>query len=61
MLGVIFGLVSALMFKSFRLLTINPLVETVVIFCIAYIAYGISEAIEDSGIITMLTCGILMG
>jgi NhaP-type Na+/H+ or K+/H+ antiporter len=48
------------MFKNMRFLTVSAVKETAVIFCIAYISYCVGEAAEMSGIICLLTSGVLM-
>ena len=58
--GVVFGLFSSYILKSFRVFSKNPVSESVMIFCIAYLSYVTSEAAEYSGIITLLSCGIVM-
>jgi NhaP-type Na+/H+ or K+/H+ antiporter len=59
-IGIFFGLFSSLMFKWFRFLTHSAITETLLLIIIAFIAYFISEALELSGIISLLTCGISM-
>lgn len=59
-IGVLLGVISSLVFKNFRWLTHSPVVECNMIFCFAYIAYSISELFHFSGIISLLTSGILM-
>jgi NhaP-type Na+/H+ or K+/H+ antiporter len=58
--GFIMGLVSAAVFKSCRFLTHNAVIECNMVFCFGYLSYGIAEFIHCSGIISLLTCGILM-
>ena len=59
-IGIIVGLLSSIFFAKFRLFTHNTIVECNMIFCFGYLAYLLSELIHCSGIIAMLTCGILM-
>jgi len=59
-LGMFFGFLSAILFKKFRLLTHSPISETLIIQTIGFIAYFTSEAGELSGIISLLTCGVIM-
>ena len=54
------GALSALLFKKFRFLTETPIIEVNLVFCFAYIAYCVCELIEFSGIISLLTSGIVM-
>lgn len=58
--GVLLGLLSSVVFKNFRMLTHNPIIECNMIFCFAYLAYGVAELFHWSGIIALLTSGILM-
>ncbi len=58
--GVCMGFISSIVLKNFRFLTINPVIECNLIFCFGYLAYGIAELIHCSGIIALLTSGILM-
>ena len=58
--GVLFALLSSFTLKKFRAFSKNPVVESIMIFCFAYICYVISEVAEFSGIISLLTCGIVM-
>lgn len=59
-IGLLFGLISALIFKHFRSLTHSPVTEAVLLFIFAFMSYAISEAAEYSGIISLLTAGITM-
>lgn len=60
LIGIVFGLLSSILFKNLRFLTASPLVECNLIFCFAYLAYCLSELLHYSGIISLLTSGILM-
>lgn len=60
LVGVIWSIISSLLTKYMRFLTTNPIVECNLIFCFGYLAYGSSEFIHCSGIISLLTSGILM-
>lgn len=59
-IGILFGLISSWLLKKYRAFSKNPITETTIIFCIGYIAYIVSEFTENSGIISLLTCGITM-
>jgi NhaP-type Na+/H+ or K+/H+ antiporter len=59
-IGVLFALISSYVLKTFRAFSKNPVYESVMIFCTAYISYVTSESAEYSGIITLLTCGVVM-
>lgn len=58
--GLVMGLLSSIILKNFRFLTVNPVIECNLIFCFGYLAYSLSELIHCSGIIALLTSGILM-
>jgi sodium/hydrogen exchanger-like protein 6/7/sodium/hydrogen exchanger 8 len=58
--GVIWGLLSALALKHMRFLTTSTIIECNLVFCFGYLAYGTAELFHNSGIIALLTCGILM-
>lgn len=63
-MGVLFGFLICLMFKHFRFLTFSPIVETFLIFAFCLTVYFTTNLIEInglemSGIIALLTCGII--
>lgn len=58
--GVVFGLASSYILKSYRIFAKNPVSESMMIFCLAYLSYVISEVAKYSGIISLLTCGVAM-
>lgn len=60
MLGLFFALFSSYLLKNYRAFSKNAVGETTIIFCFAYIAYLTSEVTKASGIITLLTTGIVM-
>jgi len=59
-IGLATGIISSLLFKWFRFLCHSSITETLLIFIIAMVTYFSSEALELSGIISLLTCGITM-
>jgi NhaP-type Na+/H+ or K+/H+ antiporter len=59
-IGLVFALLSSYILKSFREFSKNPIAECMMIFCFGYLAYLLSEQAEASGIISLLTCGIVM-
>jgi NhaP-type Na+/H+ or K+/H+ antiporter len=61
MIGIVFAILSAYILKKFRVFSKNPVSEVMMIFCIGYLAYVTSEISKNSGIITLLTVGIVMG
>jgi NhaP-type Na+/H+ or K+/H+ antiporter len=60
LVGVIFGLISATLHKKWRAFSNNPVSECLMIFCFGYLAYLVSEVVKASGIISLLTSGIIM-
>ena len=60
MVGVAAALLCAYLLKKYRMFSHNPVAECVMIFCMGYLSYVISEVMHLSGIITLLTCGIVM-
>lgn len=59
-IGIIVALISATIFKNIRAFSKNPIIETAMLFCFAYNSYVVSEMMEASGIISLLTSGIVM-
>ena len=60
LIGVVLGIVSAFIFKNCRMLTHSASTETIILLMIAMITYNVSEALQQSGIISLLTTGIFM-
>ena len=60
LIGLVFALLSSYLLKSFREFSKNPISECMMIFCFGYLSYLLSEQAEASGIISLLTCGIVM-
>ena len=59
-IGLAYGLVAAILFKNMRSLTQSSALECLMIFCIAYCAYCTAELAAFSGIIALLTSGVVM-
>lgn len=59
LIGVFFGFATALFMKYFRSLTHSAINQAVVILCFAWISYVTSELFHESGIISLLVCGIV--
>ena len=62
--GAIFGFITSIMFKYFRFLTQSAVTETFVLVAMSMISYFLTNmivigGIEMSGIISLLTCGII--
>lgn len=58
--GVVCGVLSSLMTSKIRLMSHNTILECNLVFCFGYLSYSIAELIHCSGIIALLTSGILM-
>lgn len=58
--GIITAVLSSLLLKKVRALTKTPVVECAMIFSIAYVSYVMAELWHFSGIITLLTCSVMM-
>lgn len=59
LIGVIFGFGSALFLKYFRSFSHSAINQSVILLCFAYVAYVVSELFHESGIISLLVCGIV--
>jgi solute carrier family 9 (sodium/hydrogen exchanger), member 6/7 len=59
-IGLIFGLVGSYCLKKFRFIAVSAIKETLVIFSLGYISYAVGEMVHVSGIISLLTSGIVM-
>ena len=60
LIGITYGLVASLIIKYFRFVTVSSIKETLIIFSFGYLAYCTGEVFHFSGIIAMLTSGIVM-
>ncbi|XP_064639883.1 sodium/hydrogen exchanger 8-like isoform X2 [Lineus longissimus] len=58
-IGVVFGLISAMVLKFFDLRK-TPSLEFGLMFAFSYAPYGLSEGLHLSGIMAILFCGIVM-
>ena len=59
-IGLVYGLVASVLFKKMRSLTQSSALECLMIFCVAYMAYVTAELSAFSGIIALLTSGVVM-
>jgi len=59
-LGLAFGLACSYLMDRARSLTKSPIVECAMIFCFAYLSYVCAELTHLSGIIALLTTGIII-
>lgn len=60
LIGLFFGIISSIIFKHMRFLAHSAITETLLLLIIGLISYFVSQACNLSGIISLLTCGILM-
>ena len=58
--GIITAILSSLLLKKVRALTKTPVVECAMVFSFAYVSYVLAELWHLSGIITLLTCSVMM-
>jgi NhaP-type Na+/H+ or K+/H+ antiporter len=63
-IGVVFGLITSIIFKNFSFLRVSAITETFLLIALSMIAYFYSEmcviaGIKMSGIISLLTAGIV--
>lgn len=58
-LGLAMGFLTSFVFKHARFLTVNAITETFLIFCFSLITYYLGDLIKVSGIIALLSCGIV--
>jgi NhaP-type Na+/H+ or K+/H+ antiporter len=59
-IGLVYGLIGSYLLKRMRFLTVSAVKETLLIFCIGYMAYATGEVAHMSGIIALLTSGVVM-
>jgi len=59
-IGLVYGLIGSYILKRMRFLTVSAVKETLLIFCFGYLAYGTGELAHMSGIISLLTSGVVM-
>lgn len=59
LIGAVFGFATSLFTKYFRSLSHNAINQVVIILCFAMVSYVTSELLHESGIISLLVCGII--
>lgn len=59
-IGTLFGIIASYILKKMRFITVSSVKETLLIFAFGYIAYATGELIGMSGIISLLTSGVVM-
>mmetsp|Transcript_15682 Transcript_15682/g.21273 ORF Transcript_15682/g.21273 Transcript_15682/m.21273 type:complete len:356 (+) Transcript_15682:59-1126(+) len=60
LIGLTYGIIATAVFKNIRSLCRDATVECLTIFCFGYMAYCTSELCAFSGIIALLTSGVVM-
>jgi len=58
-IGLLLGLIGSYTFKRMRFLTVSCIKETLLIFCFGYLSYAVGEVAGMSGIICLLTTGVV--
>ena len=59
-IGLAYGLIASFILKKMRFISVSSIKETLLIFCFGYLAYSTGELAHLSGIISLLTSGIIM-
>ena len=59
-IGILAGLICSLILKCWRFISVSAIKETLIIFIFGYIAYCSGELAGMSGIIALLTSGVVM-
>ncbi len=59
-IGIFCGLLASYLLKKMRFLTVQSIRETLFIFSFGYISYTAGELLNMSGIVSLLTSGIVM-
>jgi sodium/hydrogen exchanger-like protein 6/7 len=58
-IGLAYGLICSLLLKKCRFLATSAIKESLLIFCFGYLAYSTGEIAHMSGIISLLTSGVI--
>jgi len=59
-IGIIYALLASYILKKMRFISVSAVKETLLIFCFGYLAYATGELCHMSGIISLLTSGVIM-
>jgi len=59
-IGIFFGLMGSYVLKELRFLTVSAIKETLFVFSVGILAYTVSLVGDMSGIITLLTCSVIL-
>ena len=60
LIGIVTGLIGSYIFRKMRFLTHSAIKETLLVFCYGYLAYAVGELAGQSGIICLLTTGVIL-
>jgi len=60
LIGIFYAVICALLFKKVRLLTSSAINESLIVFCFGYMSYSTAELLHFSGIISLLTSGVVL-
>jgi len=60
LIGLVMGIIGALLFKHFRFMKNSPSSEILITFLLAYSSYLISDIFHYSGVISLLMSGIIL-
>jgi len=58
-IGLASGLMASFIFKKMRVLSVSAIKEVLLTFCFGYLAYALGEIAGMSGIICLLTNGVV--
>jgi NhaP-type Na+/H+ or K+/H+ antiporter len=58
-IGLLCGFIASYIFKKLRFLTVSAIKEVLLTFCFGYLAYALGEMASMSGIISLLTTGVI--
>ena len=60
LIGVGMGMLSAFLSKHFRVISHSAVSESAYLILLAMMSYFVSEVTHNSGIVTLLTCSVVM-
>jgi len=60
LIGIIFGVIPTWLTKNWRFLSHSAIIETSLMLCFALSSYYVSELADMSGIVTLLSCALIM-
>lgn len=60
-IGILYAVITSLILKNFRSISKEATSECILVFCFGYICYMTAEILKLSGVIALLSCGVVMG